>query len=215
MYIPGFFKENDVEAALNFMKKNPLAALVAVQNELPVASHLVLDLQVHHGSLLASGHMAKSNPLWKSFSTDPEKDLPNTKKVLLIFSGPNTYISPRWYNHTNVPTWNYIAVHAYGVPSVISSKSDLDMMMDSLISEHEKMSGYSFHGIPGEFRDKQMEGLVGFQIRIDRLEASYKLSQNRNDEDYQNIIKELELQTDQNSHEIAFEMRKKRKNSLK
>lgn len=211
MYIPGFFKENDVDIALNFMKRHPFAALVAVQNELPVASHLVFDLRVQNDSLLASGHMAKSNPLWNSFSPESEKDKPNSKQVMLIFSGPNTYISPRWYSHLNVPTWNYIAVHAYGVPSVISNKTELDSIMDTLVSEYEKKPGYSFHGLPDKFREKQMEGLVGFQIRIDRLEASYKLSQNRNDEDYQNIIKELELQTDQNSHEIAFEMRQKRK----
>ncbi|MEI6290168.1 MAG: FMN-binding negative transcriptional regulator [Chloroflexota bacterium] len=210
MYISGFFKETDVNVAIGFMQSHPFAALVAVDKNIPIASHLVLNVQTKEDVLYAEGHMARSNPLWKLFKNEAGESKSGTGDVLLMFSGPNAYISARWYDHVNVPTWNYIAVHAYGSASVITARSEINSMMQTLVSAHETGDEYSFEGLPGGFRDQQMEGIVAFKIVINRLESSYKLSQNRNDVDYKNIIFELEKQSDPRSHEIASEMRKKR-----
>src|SRR5581483_1958683 len=141
------------------------------------------------GTWLINGHMARANKLWRAFDS--------TKEVLLIFGGPNTYISPTWYSHLNVPTWNYIAVHLYGTPR--------------LIKRYETKSDYRLESLPRDFVEKEMRGTMGFQVKVTRVEANFKLSQNRNDEDYANVVRQLEARRDEQSVAVANEMRKNRK----
>ncbi len=146
--------------------------------------------------------MARANKLWRAF--DPAKE------VLLIFGGPNTYISPTWYNHLNVPTWNYIAVHLYGTPRVIDGGPELEGILSRLIKRYETESDYRMETLPPDFREKEMRGTVGFQVKVTRVEANFKLSQNRNDEDHANVIRQLEARGDEQSVAIANEMKKNR-----
>src|SRR5581483_6442728 len=144
-----------------------------------------------------------ANKLWRAFDS--------TKEVLLIFGGPNTYISPTWYSHLNVPTWNYIAVHLYGTPRLIDGGPELTDILSRLIKRYETKSDYRLESLPRDFVEKEMRGTMGFQVKVTRVEANFKLSQNRNDEDYANVVRQLEARRDEQSVAVANEMRKNRK----
>ena len=140
--------------------------------------------------------------MWKTFEKNPE--------ILVIFQGPHTYISPTWYNHVNVPTWNYQAVHVYGNPRVVTDHDETYNLLKKLIKRHEASSPYRLEGLPQDFVEKEMKGIVAFQIETTRIEANYKLSQNRDHEDYHNIISRLEERGDEMSHGVAEAMKEKR-----
>ena len=204
MYISHYYREENLNEIADFVREHDFATLVIAENGVPVASHLLVDLTTDSdGTWLISGHMARANKLWRAFDS--------TKEVLLIFGGPNTYISPTWYSHLNVPTWNYIAVHLYGLPRLIDAGPELPDILSRLIKRYETKSEYRLESLPSEFVQKEMRGVMGFQVRVTRVEANFKLSQNRNDEDYANVVRQLEARGDEQSVVIANEMRKKRK----
>ena len=203
MYVSHYYREEDLKRVADFVREHDFATLVLSQDGVPVASHLLMDFETSpDGTWLVSGHMARANKLWRAFDS--------TKEVLLIFGGPNTYISPTWYNHLNVPTWNYIAVHLYGAPRVIASGPELEEILARLIKRYETQSDYRMETLPADFREKEMRGIVGFQVKVTRVEANFKLSQNRNDEDHANVIQQLEARGDEQSLAIANEMKKNR-----
>jgi transcriptional regulator len=207
MYIPRRYQELDPETIQHFIRANGFATLVSFDGQRPIASHLLMDLERRQDeSLVLNGHMARANKHWRSF--DPNRE------VLAIFSGPHTYISPRWYNHLNVPTWNYMAVHVSGAPRVITEPDELRALLKRLVDKHESGSGatppYRLETLPAEFVDQQMQAIVGFQIEVARLEASFKLSQNRDQQSYDNVIVELHRRTDDNSLAVAEAMQQRR-----
>jgi len=202
MYISKLYREEDRGKILEFLKQNEFATLVAYDGEKPTASHLLLEVIEDGEKLFVNGHMSKANPLWKTF----EKNL----EVLVIFQGPHTYISPTWYNHVNVPTWNYQAVHLYGSPRVVTDHAEAYSLLSKLIERHEAESQYKLETLPQDFVEKEMKGIVAFQIAVTRIEANYKLSQNRGDEDYHNIVSRLEEREDEMSHGVAVAMKAKR-----
>ncbi len=170
MYISHFHREEDLNKIADFVRGHDFATIVLAENNIPIASHLLVDFQTEpDGTWLFNGHMARANPLWRQFDSERE--------VLLMFGGPNTYISPTWYNHLNVPTWNYIAVHLYGFPRVIDGGDELRNILSRLIQRYETNSDYRMESLPSDFAEKQMQGIMGFQIRVTRVEASFKLSQ--------------------------------------
>jgi transcriptional regulator len=146
--------------------------------------------------------MSKSNPLWKTFEKNPE--------VLVIFQGPHTYISPTWYNHVNVPTWNYQAVHVYGSPRIVTDYDVVYQLLSRLVARNEGEASYRLETLPQDFVEKEMKGIVAFQIEVTRIEANYKLSQNRDDQDYHNIVARLDERQDEMSHGVAEAMKAKR-----
>lgn len=113
MYIPNHFKQEDNDKTMEFMQTYNFALLISVDNELPIATHLPFVVEVQGNSMVLFSHLSKTNPQWKSFAD---------KEVLVVFSEPHAYISPTLYTHEkNVPTWNYIAVHAYGKIQIANS----------------------------------------------------------------------------------------------
>ncbi len=207
MYIPRRYEELDSKTIEAFIRANDFAALVSFDGERPIASHLLLDLTGREdGGLVLNGHMARANPQWRSFKTDQD--------VLAIFSGPHTYISPRWYNHTNVPTWNYMAVHVSGKPRIITEHDELFTLLKRLVDKHEAGAGavpeYRLETLPEDFVAQQMKAIVGFQIEVARIEASFKLSQNRDEHSYDNVISELNQRQDDSSRAVAGEMKARR-----
>jgi transcriptional regulator len=108
-----------------------------------------------------------------------------------------------------VPTWNYQAVHVYGPPRIVEGE-EYYAMISRLIEKHESETSYRLESLPQDFVEKQMNGTVGFQIAVTRIEANYKLSQNRNDDDYHNIISQLNEREDEMSHAVADAMEKQR-----
>ena len=201
MYIPKLYREEDRALIVEFLRSNGFPALVSHVGEKLVASHLPVEtVENADGSLTILGHMSRANPQWKTIGD---------QEVLLIFQGAHTYISPRWYNHANVPTWNYMMVHVYGKVRMVEG-AELRSLLDSLVNKYESSTGYNLENLPGDMVEKEMKGVAGFALDVTRLDAAYKLSQNRDDESYNNVITELEKRSDSDSHNVAKAMREKR-----
>lgn len=203
MYIHKFYREENREKILESLRQIDFATLVAYDGEKPVASHLMMEVMEEGEKLFVNGHMSKANDLWKMLDKNVE--------VLVIFQGPHTYISPTWYNHVNVPTWNYQSVHVYGKPQIITDKSLTYGILKRLMDRYEPNGPSAMEALPQDFVEKEMKGIVAFQIEVTKIEASYKLSQNRDDESYQNIVAELEKRTDDLSRGVAAAMRQNRR----
>ena len=202
MYTPKLYREEDRSKILEFLKKNEFATLVCHDGEKPVASHLLVEVVEESEKLFLNGHMSKANPLWKTFE--------RTREVLVIFQGPHTYISPTWYNHVNVPTWNYQAVHVYGTPRLVTEYEEAYQLLKRLVDRHERSGLYKMETLPPDFVEKEIRGVMAFQIEVTRIEANYKLSQNRSDEDYWNIVTHLEKREDELSQGVAQAMKQQR-----
>jgi transcriptional regulator len=202
MYIPKLYREEDREKIVEFLNQNNFPALVTQDGEKLIATHLPVEvIGAGDGALTVAGHMSRANPQWKSFGQ---------QEALLIFQGAHTYISPRWYKQVNVPTWNYMIAHLYGKVRLVEGQ-ELHSLMSRLVQKHEAKTSYSLEGLPEDFVKKEMNGIVGFAVDVTRVETSYKLSQNRNDEDHENIIRELEKREDDQSAGVAKAMREGRK----
>lgn len=202
MYISKFYRQEDRAEILEFLKQNEFAILVTYDGEKPIASHLLMEVLEEGENLFVSGHMSKANPLWKTFEKTPE--------VLVIFQGPHSYISPTWYNHVNVPTWNYQAVHLYGTSRIVTDLDELQAMLSRLVAKQEAGGAYRLESLPPDFVMSQIKGIVGFQIEVTRIEAGYKLSQNRDEENYHNIVRHLQERDDEMSHQVAEAMERLR-----
>lgn len=202
MFIPKNYREEDVQTILAFIRENEFATLVVNDGEMPVASHLLMEVAEEDGNIMIFGHMSRANPLWKLL--DPNRD------VLVMFLGPHAYISATWYNHINVPTWNYVSVHAYGRPELVTEHDEVYALLSRLVKRHEGESSYRMESLPQDFVEKEIKGVAAFKVDVTRLEAAYKLSQNRNDEDHKNIVIELERREDDLSKGVAAAMRERR-----
>ncbi len=204
MYIPDLYKNENKEEIKNFLHENGFAILVNQTNNKLWATHIPLILDKNEaGQDILVGHVSKENPQGESFSTNTD--------VLAIFSGPHSYISPSWYDHENVPTWNYIAVHAYGKVKILNHEEAI-ASLKKLVDKYEANSKK-----PVRVEDlskqtmMQARGIIAFEIEITSIEAVKKLSQNRDDKNHQNIISELEKTKKYDSEQIAKEMQKNRK----
>ena len=186
-----------------FIKQNNFAALVTFDGEKPIATHTPVEVVESENGWTIYGHISRANPQWETFSE---------LEIFLIFQGAHTYISPRWYNHINVPTWNYMLVHVYGKVRLLQG-DELFELLSRLVRSHEANSQYRLESLPQDFVRKEMKGVVGFAIDVTRVDAGYKLSQNRNDEDHENIVRELNKRGDADSVKVASAMREKREES--
>ena len=204
MYIPKYYREEDRETILAFLRQNNFPAIVSFDGEKPIATHAVVEVtEDENGKISIYSHISRANPQWKTFGS---------QEIMLIFQGAHTYISPTWYNHVNVPTWNYMMVHAYGKVRLLQG-DELVELLSRLVRNHEANSQYRLESLPQDFVQKEIKGVVGFAIDVTRIEAGYKLSQTRNDEDHVNIIRELEKRGDPESAKVAMAMRENREES--
>lgn len=198
MYIPNSFREEDTEKLIAFMRANSFATLVSIQNGMPIASHIPLVVTVKDGSIRLVGHLAKQNAQWQTFGQS---------ESLAIFTGAHAYISPTLYeSQESVPTWNYIAVHAYGIPQIITldhSAQRMNEMIDTMIHTYEDGYHAQWHGLSDRYREGMMNGIVGFEMPITRLEGKYKLSQNRSQADQHAIADALMHNPDPNAYAIG------------
>lgn len=200
MYVPKRYELTDAAVIDQLIRENPFATLVSDASGVPTATHLPLQLFSDRGRRTLQGHFARANNHWRSITPQIE--------VLAIFTGPHTYISPRWYGHVNVPTWNYIAIHCYGKMRLLEP-DELRAALHELVSFHEGSgSEYCVETLPHDFLNAQMSAIVGFEIAVDRVEAAAKLSQNRNQQDFRNVIAELRARGDASSLAVAEAMEK-------
>jgi transcriptional regulator len=204
MYIPKLFHNDDSAEIIEFIKQNSFAILINQVNNRPWGTHIPLLLEEDEkGNQYLFGHISKANEQWKTLNSDQE--------VLAIFSGPNTYISSSWYNHENVPTWNYTAVHIYGKTTLLSDQ-ELYFQLDKLMQKYEaKLSNpKELTKMPTDLIQNEMKGIVGFRIDITEFQAVEKLSQNRDEANHRSIVEELEKSSEFNALQIAKEMKKKK-----
>ncbi len=201
MYIPRLYRQEDRVEILAFLKHNSFPALVSYDGQKSLATHTPVELVEGPGDQLSLfSHMARANKQWRTFGD---------QEILLIFQGPHTYISPRWYSHTNVPTWNYMIAHVYGRVRTVEGEQ-LHGLLSRLVHKYEQGTDYSLEGLPQDYVQREMQGVYGFAVDVTRIDAAFKLSQNRDDRDYANIIAQLERRPDEDSQEVAAAMRRGR-----
>lgn len=204
MYIPHYYKNNNIEEVKNFINENSFGILISQSNNRLSGTHIPMILDTDkNGNDILIGHISKANPQLNNLKDDDE--------VLAIFNGPNTYISSSWYQNENVPTWNYIAVHIYGKVKRIKGK-ELFYALNRMIGKFEQVSKNPIElDKMSDNTLKQINGIIGFYILINDIQAAYKLSQNRDEKDFQNIIQELNNIENPNSVAVANEMKKLKK----
>ena len=201
MYTPTIYKNENQDEIKQFLQENSFGILINQTEGKLCDTHIPLELAIDKNRKeVLQGHIAKENPQWKGFE---ENDT-----VLAIFSGPHSYISSSWYDHENVPTWNYLAVHVYGKIKIIEGEAAINSLK-KLVDKYEKNSKNPIRVADLSSKTmRQVRGIVAFEIEITSMEATKKLSQNRDENNYKNIISELEKTQDQGSIAIANEMKK-------
>jgi transcriptional regulator len=191
MYLPKHFAETRIEVLHQLMDAHPLGALVTLTARGLEANHIPFAVAPHpqpFGTL--RGHIARANPLWRDCATGA--------KALVIFQGPERYISPSWYVTKSesgevVPTWNYAVVHANGTLRFIDDRNWLRGLVENLTDRHERDRGdpWTVTDAPQAFIDQQLGAIIGVEITIERLIGKWKVSQNRPDRDRDGVVEGL------------------------
>ena len=195
MYIPKHFLITDREEAISFMQRYSFGTIVTAENNLPVANHLPFIIEQKENQLLISSHFAKANSQALQLANHD---------VLIMFTEPHAYISPKFYEKdTNVPTWNYLAVHVYGKARVFETEEEHKALLERTIKNYEAAYFEQWQRLPEDYKAKMIKGITGFEITVTDIQAKKKLSQNRTEQERENIIGSFEQSNDSNEREIA------------
>ena len=202
LYTPAHFAATERAAAARLIHDHPFATLVTPASPEPMISHVPLLLVPccePHGELI--GHVARANPHWRHAAA---------AESIAIFHGPHAYVSPTWYARPAqaVPTWNYATVHAHATMEVIDDPSEARGILDALVDRFEstRQAPWSF-AMPGRERDALLGAIVAFRLRIHRIEAKFKLSQNRPAADRERVATALESEGYAEAAAVAAWMR--------
>jgi len=192
MYVPRHFAETRVEVLHELIRRHPLGTLVVAAADGLEASHVPFEIDPEpapFGTLRC--HVARANPIWQQISAD--------RPVLVVFQGEEGYVSPSWYvgkqEHGKVvPTWNYAAVHAYGIANAVQDAAWLRRMVEDLTNRHEQVRADPWHvsDAPADYVEKLLGAIVGIEIPVKRMLGKWKFSQNRSAADRQGVITGLE-----------------------
>jgi transcriptional regulator len=179
MYIPSFNRFEDRQEIIAFMQRYSFATIVTDVNGIPEATHLPFLIKEENDKLILRSHFAKANP---------QSAQVFGKTSLVIFTEPHAYISPTHYETEKVvPTWNYIAVHAYGKAVLIESMDQKAELLKHTIETFETAYFKQWESLPEDYRSRMMNGIVAFEIEVTDLQAKKKLSQNRSEIEKENI----------------------------
>jgi transcriptional regulator len=192
MYIPKSFEENRIQILHGFMRAHPFVSLITTGTSGLIASHVPMVLEAKESEMgTLKGHLSRANPQWREFSPEVQ--------ALVIFSGPDHYITPSWYEEKRttgkvVPTWNYAVVHAYGFLKVIEDAQWLRAHLEELVPIHESAfpEPWKVSDAPEEYIVGQAKGIVGLELHIERLEGKWKLNQNRSESDRRGVVEGLD-----------------------
>ncbi|KIP96635.1 MULTISPECIES: FMN-binding negative transcriptional regulator [Pseudomonas] len=206
MYVPSAFRQNDLAALHREIADCRLATLISHGENGLQASHLPLLLRPGEGrNGTLYGHLARANPHWQVLAEGGE--------ALVTFNSADAYISPSWYpakaEHGKVvPTWNYIAVHAYGQAAVFDDSERLLSLLDELSARHEnpRPQPWALNDAPREYIAGMLRAIVGFALPIERLEGKWKLGQNRSEADRQGVHDGLSASADPRDRALAQRM---------
>ena len=200
MYSPPYNKLENRAELLEFMRANGFPILITGTGGVLHASHLPVTIHDDGTRIKIDMHMAKNNPQWREFFDD---------EVLVIFAGPHAYVSPRWYEEKErVPTWNYAAVHAYGVPKMIADRKQKHDSQRRLIEALDPQWLPQHDALGQKYVDMMLDGIVNFEIPVTRIETRWKLSQNRGRREMELIAEALEKSSDCTERALAALTRK-------
>ncbi len=198
MYIPSFNKFEDQQEAIAFMQRYSFATIVTVKDGFPSATHLPFLVKQRDDKIILLSHFAKANP--------QSADIINNN-ALVIFIEPHAYISPKHYEKVeSVPTWNYLAVHAYGKCILLDGEENKAALLKETIQCYEADYLKQWYSLPGTFKQNMMKGIVAFEIVVDNLQAKKKLSQNKTEKERESIINELNNAENATEKDIAAYM---------
>ena len=195
MFVPKLFSVNDFKELIQFIKKHPFATVITANNNVPEATQVPIMVDVVEGEIVLSFHLANANSQCQALVANDQ--------VLIQFVGANGYISSSWYKEEDVSTWNYQTAHLRGV-SVAICEDDLLEDLRKLTDYYEasKVNGRVFNTL-SDATLHQVKGITGFRVHVTEAQLKYKLSQNRSDADYSNIVLKLKENKD---YELAYEM---------
>lgn len=194
MYIPKSYAVEDAATLYAFIKRYNFGTMVTQHQGSMKATLIPFMLDDERGVLKA--HMARANDQWKDF---------DGSEALILFQGPHAYVSPSWYEERlSVPTWNYTAAHVYGVPSIIEDESTVRQMLQELVRNHEHGRDPEWQmALPEDYLHKMMQAIVAFEIKIERIEGKFKLSQNRSQADQVSVMAHLAARESELEHDTA------------
>ncbi|HWY23992.1 MAG TPA: FMN-binding negative transcriptional regulator [Nevskia sp.] len=206
MYVPSHNRMDDRAEQLAFMRQYSFAALVSTgagpgNGAALQATHLPFVVVEEGGALRLLAHQARANPQWRDFVGGGE--------VLVIFQGPHAYISPSLYQRQpSVPTWNYAAIHAYGSLRLLESREDKLRALRALVGANDVPYLAEMERLPEDFLALKLQGIVAFEIAVSRIEARWKLSQDRLPQERNTIVEALARSADSAALETAALTRK-------
>ena len=202
MYQPDHFRVEDVPEMHALMRARPLAALVSAGSAGLYGSHLPTVLKDNEPYGVIECHLSRANPHWR--------DLAEGNEALMIFQGPESYVTPNWYpskaRHGKVvPTWNYAVVHAYGRPEVMQEKDWLRRHVGELTAQQERTEAkpWELSDAPDSYIEVMLRGIVGFRFAITRLEGKWKMSQNREAQDRAGVVEGLRARAEGDDLKVA------------
>lgn len=202
MYIPKNFSQHDPNELHSVIRSFPLATLVAVTDAGLEANHIPFVLDERRDKPVLQGHLFSGNPVWKSLQDRPQ--------VLLVFNGPETYISPNYYptkkdNGKVVPTWNYVAVHVSGTATCIHDDDWKLDMLHKLTSQQESAqpSPWKVSDAPQTYTEKLLAAIVGIEIAIESIEGKWKVSQNQPAVNQQGVVEGLSGEAGSDAKQMA------------
>jgi len=208
VYTPKHFSEEDPEILLALIEAHPLATIITQQTGHLQANHIPLLWSPLSQLLL--GHIAKANSLWRGLQEDTQ--------VLVIFQGPDGYVSPNWYPSKQkhgkvVPTWNYCTVHVHGQMRFVHESSWKLDFLNRLTDQHEQHQDppWSVTDAPADYTKRLLEEIVGLEISVDSMKGKYKLSQNQSPVNYAGVVQGLQQQQSTEADRLLDMMRKKKR----
>lgn len=204
MYVPRQFSQDDTAVAHDLIRTNVFATLVTEISGRLDATHVPVVLDAERGALGSLRfHLARANPTSKA--------LADKREVLMVFTGPHSYISPDWYADENlVPTWNYAVVHAYGTPRTVD-ETELRRLLDDITASQEDglaKKPWTTDKMPSDLVDELCKAIVGFDLPITELQGKWKLNQNRGADDRAGVVSALEELGGESNLAVAGTMRK-------
>ena len=195
MYIPKINLTTDRAEIIGFMQRFSFATIVTSKDNLPIATHLPFLVTIRDENVILTSHFAKANKQWADIEGN---------RVLVIFSEPHAYISPKNYDkELNVPTWNYISINTYGQGKLITETEKTFEVLEATIDNYETSYRQQWDNLPADYKLMMSKGIVAFEILVTDLQAKKKLSQNRTDSEQQKIIDILSKSKSTNEQIIA------------
>ncbi len=202
MYLRRMFTVTDRETQLNVIRDAGWGCLFGMKDGVPVASHLPFLVVGEPGRERLEGHMSRANPHWETFASAAE--------ILVVFQGPHTYVTPSLSKaERTLPTWNYAAVHVYGRPEIVDAPDDVRALITRLVDFRESLfdAPWRLESLDQAWVDSRLRGIVSFQMPIERMEATFRLMQNRSVEDRRRVADAFAGSDDTNEQGVAAMMR--------